>query len=182
MKQKKTKKKNLPSIPEGKSILKPLSIEAIGSNGDPCFGLSYDLTTDECKMCGDSELCCIKFAAKMGTTRKEIESESQFKDLESLIDAKALKKTIRALKRKGVVKNCDKCNKYKEVPYSDCVSCDDDLSLFDPTVESDLCRQCIELNPVKFEASMLDHIGSSIFLNPDDFWKSIDNQKGKNHE
>lgn len=101
MKQKKTKKKNLPSIPEGKSILKPLSIEAIGSNGDPCFGLSYDLTTEECKMCGDSELCCIKFAAKMGTTRKEIESESQFKDLESLIDAKALKKTIRALKRKG---------------------------------------------------------------------------------
>lgn len=95
------KKKNLPSIPEGQSILKPLSIEAIGSNGDPCFGIAYDLTTDECKMCGDSELCCIKFAAKMGTTRKEIESESQFKDLESLIDTKALKKTIRALKRKG---------------------------------------------------------------------------------
>lgn len=98
---KKKKKKNLPSIPEGQSILKPLSIEAIGSNGDPCFGIAYDLTTDECKMCGDSELCCIKFAAKMGTTRKEIESESQFKDLESLIDTKALKKTIRALKRKG---------------------------------------------------------------------------------
>lgn len=97
----KKKKKNLPSIPEGQSILKPLSIEAIGSNGDPCFGIAYDLTTDECKMCGDSELCCIKFAAKMGTTRKEIESESQFKDLESLIDTKALKKTIRALKRKG---------------------------------------------------------------------------------
>lgn len=98
---KKKKKKNLPSIPEGQSILKPLSIEAIGSNGDPCFGIAYDLTTEECKMCGDSELCCIKFAAKMGTTRKEIESESQFKDLESLIDTKALKKTIRALKRKG---------------------------------------------------------------------------------
>lgn len=97
----KKKKKNLPSIPEGQSILKPLSIEAIGSNGDPCFGIAYDLTTEECKMCGDSELCCVKFAAKMGTTRKEIESESQFKDLESLIDTKALKKTIRALKRKG---------------------------------------------------------------------------------
>lgn len=97
----KKKKQQLPAIPEGRSILKPLDISSIGSNGDPCFGEAYDLTTDECKMCGDSELCCIKFAAKMGTTRKEIESESQFKDLETLVDTKALKKTIRALKRKG---------------------------------------------------------------------------------
>lgn len=97
----KKKKQQLPAIPEGKSILKPMDISSIGSNGDPCFGEAYDLTTDECKMCGDSELCCIKFAAKMGTTRKEIESESQFKDLETLVDTKALKKTIRALKRKG---------------------------------------------------------------------------------
>ncbi len=98
---KKTKKKQLPAIPEGQNTLRPLDISSIGSNGDPCFGEAYDLTTDECKMCGDSELCCIKFAAKMGTTRKEIESESQFKDLETLVDTKALKKTIRALKRKG---------------------------------------------------------------------------------
>lgn len=100
MKEKK-KKKTLPSIPEGKQILKPIDLSSIGSNGDPCFGEAYDLTTDECKICGDSELCCIKFAEKMGTTRKKIESESQFKDLEILIDVKALKKTIRALKRKG---------------------------------------------------------------------------------
>lgn len=100
MKEKK-KKKALPSIPEGKQILKPIDLSSIGSNGDPCFGEAYDLTTDECKICGDSELCCIKFAEKMGTTRKKIESESQFKDLEILIDVKALKKTIRALKRKG---------------------------------------------------------------------------------
>lgn len=100
MKEKK-KKKSLPSIPEGKQILKPIDLSSIGSNGDPCFGEAYDLTTDECKICGDSELCCIKFAEKMGTTRKKIESESQFKDLEILIDVKALKKTIRALKRKG---------------------------------------------------------------------------------
>lgn len=100
MKEKK-KKKALPSIPEGKQILKPIDLSSIGSNGDPCFGEAYDLTTDECKICGDSELCCIKFAEKMGTTRKKIESESQFKDLEILIDVKSLKKTIRALKRKG---------------------------------------------------------------------------------
>lgn len=82
-------------------ILKPIELETIGSSNDPCFGTKYDLTTPECKMCGDSELCCIKFAAKMGKTRKELEKENHYKDLEILVDVKAVKKTIRALKRKG---------------------------------------------------------------------------------
>ena len=54
MKEKK-KKKALPSIPEGKQILKPIDLSSIGSNGDPCFGGAYDLTTDEWKSGGDSE-------------------------------------------------------------------------------------------------------------------------------
>lgn len=125
-----------------------------------------------CKKCEHKDVC--EYKAHLGRKQKcdHFKDEALILRLPVPIGATVFR----------VVKNCDKCNKYKEVPYSDCVSCDDDLSLFDPTVESDLCRQCIELNPVKFEASMLDHIGSSIFLNPDDFWKSIDNQKGKNHE
>lgn len=82
-------------------ILKPIDINSIGSNGDPCFGKGYDLSTEECKQCGDSELCCLKFANLMGKTRKQLEEENQFKDLEILVDEKAVKKTIRALKRKG---------------------------------------------------------------------------------
>ena len=27
----------------------------MGTNGDPCFGIEYDLSTKECKLCGDSE-------------------------------------------------------------------------------------------------------------------------------
>ncbi len=100
-KEKKTKKKDLLPDLQKTPILQPISIDSIGSNGDPCFGKMYDLTTDECKMCGDSELCCIKFAAEMGKTRKELEQENNYKDLEILVDIPAVKKTIRALKRKG---------------------------------------------------------------------------------
>lgn len=85
-------------------ILKPIDINSIGSNGDPCFGKEYDLSSQECRMCGDSELCCIKFAELMGKTRKELEQENQYKDIEILVDEVAAKKTFRALKRKGETK------------------------------------------------------------------------------
>ena len=100
-KEKKTKKKDILPDLQKTPILQPISIDLIGSNGDPCFGKMYDLTTDECKMCGDSELCCIKFAATLGKTRKELEKENDYKDLETLVDIPAVKKTIRALNRKG---------------------------------------------------------------------------------
>lgn len=95
------KKKNPENLPVQASPLKPIDLESIGDNGDPCFGQKYDLTTDECQMCGDSELCCIKFAAMMGKTRKALEEENNYKDLETLVDIPAVKKTLRALSRKG---------------------------------------------------------------------------------
>ena len=70
-KQKKNKLIKLEDTP----ILKAIDINSIGDNGDPCFGKEYDLSTEECRSCGDSELCCIKFAALMGKTRKELEEE-----------------------------------------------------------------------------------------------------------
>ena len=99
-KGKTTKKSSLPDLSK-QDILVPVDLEAIGTNNDPCFGKAYDLTTKECKICGDSELCCIKFAALMGKTRKELESENAYKDLETLVDVQAVKKTIRNCKRNG---------------------------------------------------------------------------------
>lgn len=86
---------------EDTPILKPVDIDSIGSSDDPCFGKAYDLSTQECRSCGDSELCCIKFAEMMGKTRKELEEENQYKDMELLVDRVAAKKTFRALRRKG---------------------------------------------------------------------------------
>lgn len=86
---------------ENVDIFKPLSITDIGSNNDPCFGKSYDLSTKECKLCGDSELCAIAFAQSMKTTRKDLESQNHYKDLDVLVDTKGIKKFIRGLKRNG---------------------------------------------------------------------------------
>jgi len=100
-KKKKQQEEKLPAVTQ-KEFPKVIDVESIGNpSGDPCFGTKYDLTTDECKMCGDSELCCIKFAALMGKTRKELEKENNYKDLEILVDIPAVKKTIRQLKKKG---------------------------------------------------------------------------------
>lgn len=99
-KKKQIEQEQLPEVVT-KEFPKPIDVESIGSNGDPCFGTKYDLTTEECKMCGDSELCCIKFAALMGKTRKELEKENHYKDLEILVDIPAVKKTIRQLLKKG---------------------------------------------------------------------------------
>lgn len=100
---KKPKQKDL--VLSDTDILSPVTnIESLGSDKDPCFGKLYDLTTSECKLCGDSELCAICFAQKMNKTRAEIEKESHFKDLEKLIDIKSVKKYMRMLVRKETPK------------------------------------------------------------------------------
>lgn len=104
MKDRKKKDKVKLVVLENTPILKPLSIEDIGHNGDPCFSKGYDLSTKECKMCGDSELCAIAFAQTMNKTRSDIEKENQFKDMEILIDVAGVKKFMRKLKRGGSLK------------------------------------------------------------------------------
>lgn len=82
-------------------ILTPLDISQLGSNGDPCFGIGYDLSTKECKSCGDSELCAFKMSQNLNITRKELEQKNQYKDLDVLEDTVGIKKFIRSLIRKG---------------------------------------------------------------------------------
>lgn len=82
-------------------LLVPTNVtEIIGTKDDPCFGKEYDLSTKECKRCGDSELCAICFAQVMHKTRKEVEAENNFKDLETSVDESSIKKYMRGLKRK----------------------------------------------------------------------------------
>lgn len=83
------------------SLLTPIKLESIGTNGDPCFGKEYDLSTEECRSCGDSELCCLKTAAVLGKTRQELEQEHSYKDLESRLDKPGIKKYYRKLIREG---------------------------------------------------------------------------------
>jgi hypothetical protein len=97
----KKKKSTLPDITK-QDPLTPFSIENLGTNGDPCFGQGYDLTTKECKLCGDSELCAFKMSQQLHITRKELEEKNKYKDIDNLEDVKGIKKYIRGLKRKGL--------------------------------------------------------------------------------
>lgn len=94
------KKQTLPDI-KNQDPLEPINIAELGSNGDPCFGIGYDLSTKECKLCGDSELCAFKMSQNMNITRKELEQKNQYKDLDVLEDTIGIKKYIRGLIRKG---------------------------------------------------------------------------------
>lgn len=98
--------------------LEPFDLSKIGTDKDPCFGKGYNLTTKECRMCGDSELCCLKMSQTLGKTRKQLEDENHYKDLEVLEDVKAIKKYIRNLKRKGFDRKeiVNKTSKKYEVP------------------------------------------------------------------
>mgnify|MGYP003209293619 CR=1 FL=1 len=88
------KKQTLPDI-KNQDPLEPINIAELGSNLDPCFGIGYDLSTKECKLCGDSELCAFKMSQNMNITRKELEQKNQYKD------TVGIKKYIRGLIRKG---------------------------------------------------------------------------------
>lgn len=116
----KGKKKDLPDITKQDPLV-PINLDSIGTNNDPCFGQSYDLSTKECKLCGDSELCALKMSQNLKITRKELEDKNHYKDLDTLLDIPAIKKHIRSLKRKGLTRReiVNKCSEKYEAPTKD---------------------------------------------------------------
>lgn len=114
------KKNNLPVISK-QDPLEPFDISKLGSNEDPCFGSKYDLTTKECKLCGDSELCAFKMSQNLNITRKQLEEKNHYKDLDILEDTDAIKKFMRKLKRAGEDRKSiiKKTSEKYEVPSKD---------------------------------------------------------------
>lgn len=115
----KKKKNNLPDIRKQDPLV-PIDVTNLG-NGNDCFGQAYDLSTKECKICGDSELCALKMSQVMNITRQELNEQNHYKDLDILEDIAAIKKYMRKLKRAGESRKdtIEKaCNKF-EVPSKD---------------------------------------------------------------
>lgn len=115
-------KKKKPTLPDLSKVdpLDVIDVTQLGSN-DPCFGKGYNLSTKECKLCGDSELCALKMAQVLKITRKELEEKNHYKDLDTLEDVEGIKKYMRSLKRKGLDRKeiVSKCNTKFEVPKKD---------------------------------------------------------------
>lgn len=89
-------------VPE-KLLLKPFDVTKFGTPDDPCFGLYYDLTADECQECGDIEVCAIAFAKNQHIKRASIEASQKFKDLEEeeLLFKSNIREYIKELRNKG---------------------------------------------------------------------------------
>jgi hypothetical protein len=113
------KKQKLPSIKDHDPLV-PIDIKNLG-NGEDCFGKGYDLSTKECKLCGDSELCALKLSQSLNVTRKKLDEENHYKDLDVLEDISAIKKVMKSLKRKGKTRKeiIDECTHKFEVPSKD---------------------------------------------------------------
>lgn len=108
MKIKKTKGKRVARKDlqkQGVDLLeKPLDIDIIGTNNDPCFGKLHDLKNEVCSRCGDSEFCSIVFSQNLHIKRGKIESEQPFMDLEEAEDIKkmdSVKELIISTKKLG---------------------------------------------------------------------------------
>ena len=115
----KKNKNNLPDIRKQDPLV-PIDVTNLG-NGNDCFGQAYDLTTKECKLCGDSELCALKMSQNLNITRKQLNEKNHFKDLDILEDIPAIKKYMRSLKRKGETRKSiiSKASSKFEVPTKD---------------------------------------------------------------
>lgn len=113
------KQKNLPDLSK-QEPLTVIDLTSLGTDNDPCFGKGYDLSTKECKLCGDAELCAFKLSQTLKISRKELEEKNNYKDLDILEDTKAIKKYFRACKRKGMKRReiLEKASNKFEVPIA----------------------------------------------------------------
>ena len=67
---------------ESVDMLQPIDVTIFGTKDDPCFGKLYDITAEECKICGDCELCSIVNAQNLKKQRLKIEANTILKDME----------------------------------------------------------------------------------------------------
>ena len=109
MSTKKPKRKSRDKISKKKLDLRlPISIDKFGTADDPCFGKHNDPRCDECKRCGDAEICAIAMGQTNHLLRSEQEMKSAFKDLEELNipQEKDKKKLTRDIKKRvrGMIK------------------------------------------------------------------------------
>lgn len=63
-------------------ITLPLDFSKIGTEEDPCFGKGYSIKAEECKRCGDSQVCAIVTSQLLHKQIGKQEQISKFKDVE----------------------------------------------------------------------------------------------------
>ncbi len=97
--------------PEAIDFSKPIDITKFGSDDDPCFGKHFDMTTKQCKVCGDAQFCQIKTGQNQHLLRDGKSKEKEYLDYnpennelttsnELECDVTTKKRVVRFMKRK----------------------------------------------------------------------------------
>lgn len=83
--------RKMPKEHKNLDIMKPLLYENLGSADDPCFG-NYSAKAEECKRCGDSEICAAVSTNKLLLDIDKVEANKPFKDTDeaNLVDEQNL--------------------------------------------------------------------------------------------
>lgn len=83
-------------------IMKPIIAADLGSENDPCFGKHYSIKADECKRCGDADVCAIISQTKLIKEIEEESTKSEYLDVQEaeLVDSQN-KKLETLLKNKA---------------------------------------------------------------------------------
>jgi len=106
----KTKRKTRKEVKT--DYFEPIDITQIGTEDDPCFGKLYDLSTNECKSCGDNARCAIVMGQGQLLHKSKLEKKNRFKDIEAAEKDTILKymkkKKAKGLKRIRIIKLCKK--------------------------------------------------------------------------
>lgn len=88
-------------------ITKPITLESLGTNDDPCFGQHHDPRNGDCQRCGDNEFCALAMGQLTHMKRLEIEKQQKFKDMEEQkilppVDKKVIRKSIKNRIREAI--------------------------------------------------------------------------------
>lgn len=112
------KKRKARESTDNVDMFKPIDIEKFGSDEDPCFGKHYDLSAEECKRCGDSELCAAVFSRTNAKKLRDKETKgNRYKDMELEDPGKPLNEALlnwvkekkeEGLKRSEIIKKAKK--------------------------------------------------------------------------
>ena len=85
----------------------PIKADQLGSDDDPCFG-THDIKAEECKRCGDYEVCAIVTIQKMNRAATKQEGKAKFKDIEETELIQSQNKSIATVMTKRAKKNAGK--------------------------------------------------------------------------
>lgn len=83
-------------VEEEIDLLHPIPLEKFGSEDDPCFGKHHSPKAEECRRCGDADICLIYTTQRLHLQRGKREAKQKFKDTEIFTEDRPFLEFVRS--------------------------------------------------------------------------------------